>query len=144
MVQSKKFNIKKEIIIEKCNFISNNSTYLNSTIKENLATLKSILLNSAPLSQCDGYQELIEEIKQAKIKNITHISYQNSIEILFTIVYSILHNTITNEKSKREQIEKIRQYVKCVSTLNSGNIYYHRQKIISIDNEKLNMIKKTK
>lgn len=133
-------NISKQIIIEKSNFISNNSTYFNMTLKENLPLLKRILLNPAPLMQCDGYEELVRDIEKSKVLDNMELDYKNSIEILFTIVYTILHNVFTSEESKHEQIETIRHYVRCVSTHNSGKIYYHNQKIISVDNNKLELI----
>lgn len=140
MVQTRKINIPKQIIIEKSNFISNNSTYFNQTLSDNLPLLKNILLNNAPLTQCEEYEEIIKEIKKSKIKNNAGLNYQNSIEILFAIIYSLLHNVFTSEESKHEQIETIRHYVRCVSTHNSGKIYYHNQKIISVDNNKLELI----
>ena len=140
MEQNKKINISREIIIEKSNFISNNSTYFKRNFRDSLALLKGILLNHAPLTQCEGYQELISEIKKTKVRNITEFNYQNSMEILFNIVHSILQNTFASEDNKKEQIETIRQYVKCVSTQVSGKIYYHSQNIISVDNNQLNKI----
>lgn len=142
MDKPKKINISKQIIIEKCNFISNNSTYFKRNLHDNLGILKDILLNNAPLAKCEGYEDLISEIKKDKIKNNIDASYQYSMETLFAIVYSILRNTFASEDSKKEQIEKIRQYVKCISTQSSGKIYYHKQKIVAIDNEQLIGIEK--
>lgn len=140
MEQNKKINISKEIIIEKSNFISNNSTYFKQNFHNISILLKGILLNHAPLTQCEGYQELISEIKQTKTRNITEFNYQNSMEVLFNIVHSILQNTFASEENKKEQIETIRQYVKCVSTHVNGKIYYHNQNIISVDNNQLSVI----
>ncbi|MCI5552653.1 MAG: hypothetical protein MR388_02305 [Tenericutes bacterium] len=135
-------DIKKAIIIEKSNFILNNSTYFNQKFKEDLITLKSILLNPAPLKQCDGYNELMQDIKKSQIRNIPTLSYQNSLEVLFTIVYYIRANIISSEQNKHEQVETIRKYVKCVSTHDSGKIYYDNQKIVSLNSEKIEQIKK--
>lgn len=147
MEQNKKINISKEIIMEKNKFIYNNSTFFNTTSYENLLLLKEILLNHSPLTQCDGYIELMDEIKKSKFKNNNFLNYQNSLEVLFSIVYSILHNVLTSEESKKEQIESIRQYVKRLNT-NSSEIYYHNQNIVSVNEEQLckvkNLIKEEK
>lgn len=133
-------SISKAIIIEKSNFILNNSTYFNQKIKDSLTLLKNILLNPAPLKQCDGFNELIQDIKNFQIRNNSELNYQNSLEVLFAIVYTIRANTITSEENKHDQVETIRQYVKCVSTHDSGKIYYGNQKIVSLNQEALEQI----
>lgn len=84
----------------------------------------------------------MQDIKKSQIRNIPTLSYQNSLKVLFTIVYYIRANIISSEQNKHEQIEIIRKYVKCVGTHDSGKIYYDNQKIVSLNSEKIEQRKK--
>ena len=149
MGNTQKTNIAKEILIEKTNFISNNSFFFYSNLNNTdlLLNLKEILLNPTPLTQCTGYAEVVEEIKKTKKRCGKENSYQYSLETLFRIVY-LIRSSLYHTETIKQQTEMIRQYVKYVSTHDNGHMYYNSQNTISINmnqaNNILEQIKKEK
>lgn len=135
-------DIDKQILIEKSNFISKNSTFFHHNLKnaDIIYSLRNILLSHSPLTQCFDYQDLIAEIKKSKIKNIEDLSYSYSFEVLFTIINSIRYNLNYGETSKLNQIEFLRLYVKYISNQTSGKMYYSMQKIVNLDEDKMKEI----
>lgn len=131
MTNNKNIDINKQIIIEKGNFLINNSTFFYKNLKEFDIELKMILLNPAPLEQCPEYTELVEEINKYKGKNTHQLNYQYSLEILFHIV-----NLIRLRSYSSEQIELIRSYIKYISTRFSEQertLYHSKQNSITIN-----------
>lgn len=129
-----KTSITKEILIEKANFIYDNSYFFHSNINDRhlMLNLKNILLNPAPLIQCEGYMEIFEEIKKRKKRFEKENAYQYSLETLFRVVY-LIREVLGSPDITIQQTETIRQYVKYISTHNNGQMYYGHQNFISIN-----------
>lgn len=140
MADIKKINIQREILIQKCDFISNYSTFFHNNLNNKmlLLNLKEILLSPTPLMQSDKYEEVMDEIKSGKTINNNDANYQNALEVLFEIVYLIRAATISTSNKDNPHVEKIRLYVKYISTHNSGKIYYRQQNIITLNDDQLN------
>ena len=136
-----KTNLKKEIYIEKTNFIAENCTFFHIN-KDNdivMCLLKQILLNPAPLKDCDGYLDLMEEIKSRRVGIIRNMTYSYTIEAIFKVVYMI-RSQISSPERITQQTEQIRQYMKYVNEKDTGKMYYSQQKVIKISDEDLNKI----
>ena len=136
-----KTNLKKEIYIEKTNFIAGNCTFFHIN-KDNdivMCLLKQILLNPAPLKDCDGYLDLMEEIKSQRVGMIKCMTYSYTIEAIFKVVYMI-RSQISSPERITQQTEQIRQYMKYVNEKDTGKMYYSQQKVIKISDEDLNKI----
>lgn len=136
-----KTSITKEILIEKTNFIYDNSYFFHSNINDRhlMLNLKNILLNPAPLIQCEGYMEIVEEIRKRKKRVEKENSYQYSLEALFCVVY-LIREFLGSPETVFQQTEIIRQYVKYVSTHDNGQMYYSTQSMITIDMERTKQI----
>lgn len=115
--------INEIIIKEKCDFISKNSTFFvnNFNNKIVMLNLKSILMDIKPLTECDTYQDIMEEIKKQNIDNVS----DEALNILFKLVYLIRSEAKTDE-IKQQETEIIRQYTKYVDNeipyINQSNV----------------------
>lgn len=145
MTNNQKTNINREIYIEKTNFISDNSSFFhaNSENLDVMFNLKAILLNPAPLKECEGYAEIIEEMKKQKVRSEKQHTYQYTMETIFAIVYLIRRHVVSEEKL-HQQTEQIRKYVKFVNEKDTGKMYYSEQNVIQLNEKDVEFVKNKK
>lgn len=127
-------NMKTETILkEKCRFISKNSSFFVNNYKNKIVmlNLKAILLDQKPLTECDTYQDIMEEIKKQNIDK----GSDEALNILFHIVY-LIRSEAKNEQIREEETEKVREYVKFVNT----KIEYINQTSVKIGESGLDQI----